>query len=107
MIMGLLKGMVKQNITHIAHEPWHFRYVGFPHSLIMKEKDLCLEEYHEFLKVYSIYQPYTYVVNHRVFDIFYVPINQEEIIALRSDAIYQVSGNNHDGVIVTVWRRDL
>lgn len=100
-------GKNKQNITHIAHEPWHFRYVGFPHSLITKEKDLCLEEYHEFLKDYSIYRPYTYVVNHRVFDIFYVPINQEEIIALRSDAIYQVSGNNQDGVIVTVWRRDL
>ena len=100
-------GETKQDITHIAHEPWHFRYVGFPHSLIMKEKNLCLEEYHEFLKAYSIYQPYTYVVNHRVFDIFYVPVEQKESIALRSDAIYQVSGNNQDGVIVTVWRRDL
>lgn len=29
----------------IAHEPWHFRYVGMPHSEIMTFKGLTLEEY--------------------------------------------------------------
>lgn len=98
----------KQDITNITKDSAHFRYVGFPHSLIMKEHDMCLEEYHDFLKQFSICQPYTYVVNQRVFDIFYVPItNEETSISLRSDAIYQVSGNNQDGVIFTVWRRCL
>lgn len=100
-------GEYKQSITHISKEPWHFRYVGFPHSLIMKEKDMCLEEYHDFLKEYSIYKPYTYVVNQRVFDIYYVPVSQKTTIALRSEDVYQISGNNMDGVIVTVWRRCL
>lgn len=100
-------GEFKQSITHMSQEPWHFRYVGFPHSLIMKDKNLCLEEYHDFLKQYSPYHPYTYVVNHRVFDIYYVPVKQSTTIALRSDVVYQISGNNMDGVIVTVWRNCL
>lgn len=95
----------KQLLTHIAKEPWHFRYVGFPHSLIMKEKNLCLEEYHEFLKQYSLYQPYTYVVNQRLIEIFYVKLSQERTtICLKDDVVYQVSGNNIDGVIITAWR---
>ena len=40
----------KEHITKIAYEPWHFRYVGIPHALIMRERGLVLEEYIEFLK---------------------------------------------------------
>lgn len=35
----------KEDVTGIAHEPWHFRFVGLPHSVIMSEKGLTLEEY--------------------------------------------------------------
>lgn len=34
-----------EHITGIAHEPWHFRYVGMPYSEIMTFKGLTLEEY--------------------------------------------------------------
>ena len=37
----------KEKITGIIAEPWHFRYVGLPHSTIMTEQNLCLEEYLE------------------------------------------------------------
>ncbi|MCR4882333.1 MAG: D-alanyl-D-alanine carboxypeptidase family protein [Clostridiales bacterium] len=37
----------KQDITGFLAEPWHFRYVGTEHSLIMRDEDLCLEEYLE------------------------------------------------------------
>ena len=37
----------KEGITGIAHEPWHFRYVGCPHAGIMTERNLTLEEYLE------------------------------------------------------------
>lgn len=40
----------KESVTGIAHEPWHFRYVGAPHAEIMTENGLCLEEYIDFLK---------------------------------------------------------
>lgn len=35
----------KEAITGIAHEPWHFRYVGCPHAEIITAKNLTLEEY--------------------------------------------------------------
>ena len=35
----------KTHITKISHEPWHIRYVGTEHSLIMRDENLCLEEY--------------------------------------------------------------
>ncbi|ONN41808.1 D,D-carboxypeptidase/D,D-dipeptidase VanXY [Enterococcus mundtii] len=40
----------KQKITGIAYEPWHFRYVGTPHSQIIMDHGWTLEEYIEFLK---------------------------------------------------------
>ena len=40
----------KTAITGIQYEPWHFRYVGLPHSLIMQQKNLALEQYLEYLK---------------------------------------------------------
>ena len=35
----------KENVTHIACEPWHFRYVGTPHAQIIANGRLVLEEY--------------------------------------------------------------
>lgn len=95
----------KQHITHIAKEPWHFRYVGYPHSQIIKEHNFCLEEYHDFIQQFSLYNPYIYVENQRVVEIFYVPVEKSEtIIALRDDVVAQISGDNMNGVIVTAWR---
>ncbi|MBE6830376.1 MAG: D-alanyl-D-alanine carboxypeptidase family protein [Ruminococcaceae bacterium] len=39
----------KQDITHIKYEAWHFRYVGVEHAKKMKELNLCLEEYIDYL----------------------------------------------------------
>ena len=35
----------KQSVTGITPEAWHYRWVGLPHSTIMRDEDLCLEEY--------------------------------------------------------------
>ena len=32
-------------MTGIAHEPWHFRYVGPEHAQAMAREGLTLEEY--------------------------------------------------------------
>ena len=37
----------KESITGFLAEPWHFRYVGVEHALIMRDENLCLEEYLE------------------------------------------------------------
>jgi D-alanyl-D-alanine dipeptidase/carboxypeptidase len=39
----------KQEITGISYEPWHFRYVGLPHSQIISTQKWTLEEYHHYL----------------------------------------------------------
>lgn len=35
----------KEAVTGIAHEPWHFRYVGVPHAARMAARGWTLEEY--------------------------------------------------------------
>ena len=35
----------KQDITKIMYESWHFRFVGKTHAKLMRENNLCLEEY--------------------------------------------------------------
>lgn len=35
----------KESITGFLAEAWHFRYVGTLHSLVMRDENLCLEEY--------------------------------------------------------------
>ena len=37
----------KEDITGIIYEPWHFRYVGNPHALMISDEGLTLEEYLE------------------------------------------------------------
>jgi len=91
----------KENITGIAHEPWHFRYVGFPHSTIISEKEITLEEYTEYIKTFRQDCPLRYIHNGITAEIFYAPAETE--ISVNS-AAYQVSGNNTDGFVVTQWR---
>lgn len=40
----------KRDITQIAYEPWHYRYVGLPHSLIIRDNNWVLEEYVAYLQ---------------------------------------------------------
>lgn len=94
----------KEEVTGIAHEPWHFRYVGYPHSEIMKEKNMALEEYITYLKKY----PYegTHLIHRRdnkTMELFYVAVEQEALLCLPRQAVYQISGNNIDGCIVVIW----
>lgn len=40
----------KSEITGIIYEPWHYRFVGVEAAREMQEKNMCLEEYTEYLK---------------------------------------------------------
>ncbi len=96
----------KEQITGIAHEPWHFRYVGYPHSEIMKENGLTLEEYIDYVKQYTSEGNHLMTRKNKIrAEIFYVAVGKTETtITLPKDAVYQVSGNNIDGFIITLWR---
>lgn len=80
----------KEEITKIGYEPWHFRFVGLPHSKIMKKMNLCLEEYLEYLKSYSLNKPLIY----DDYKIFY----NSKPLDIKG---YTMSPNNYDGYIYT------
>lgn len=62
----------KQTITHIAEEPWHFRYVGYPHARIMDKLNWCLEEYMDYLCVRtSAEHPLYYRDDYHIYEIFF------------------------------------
>lgn len=39
---------MKEHITGIAFEPWHYRYVGTESACIIKQNGICLEEFLDF-----------------------------------------------------------
>ncbi|MFJ5749123.1 VanY-A/VanY-F/VanY-M family D-Ala-D-Ala carboxypeptidase [Peribacillus frigoritolerans] len=90
----------KTDITGIQYEPWHIRYVGLPHSAIMQEMNLALEEYLDYLKDEK---SISISVEGKKYTISYYPISQNGIIEVKVPANeqYEISGNNMDGVIVT------
>lgn len=94
----------KDQITGIGCEPWHFRYVGAPHARLMTENGLCLEEYAAFLRS----APEHKVVEHgRISRVFFAPCAGEHTDLILPDQCCQVSGDNADGFIVTVWETEV
>jgi len=91
----------KTDITGIEYEPWHFRYVGLPHSALMKEKNFVLEEYIDYLKKEKSVMT---TVGETDYYISYHPVSETLEIVEPILSQYEVSGNNVDGVIVTRYR---
>lgn len=79
----------KTEITKIAHEPWHFRFVGYPHSAIITEFRLSLEEYIQVIKSFDADNPFIYK-NYWI----WFSKNPER-------SAQRISGNNVDGFIMT------
>lgn len=96
----------KEDITGIAHEPWHFRYVGAPHSAIMREMGLTLEEYHFMLQDFPYEgRPFQHIFAGSVIEIFYLAAGGEAAsFEIENELPYSVSGDNMGGFIVTLWR---
>jgi len=73
----------------------------------MEQLELCLEEYTEFVKQYSYEEPYRYLIN-KVTSIAIYYVQAEEkcettAVPILKGEQHQVSGNNKDGFVVTVW----
>jgi len=100
----------KKDITGFDPEPWHFRYVGIPHAYYMKNNNLCLEEYIEMLRTSCPYDG-----SHLEFtddtgveyEVFWYPADtssDKTAVPVPSGLRYDLSGNNVDGFIVTVYK---
>lgn len=91
----------KKDITGIAYEPWHFRYVGLPHAYVMAEKNMCLEEYIDYLRNFEYRKEHLLVqYGNTQYEIYYMPGTD---VYVPKDKQYELSGNNVDGFIVTLY----
>ena len=99
----------KEESTHMAYQPAHFRYVGIPHSYIMNENDYSLEEYISELKKYQFSGEHlNYSLNGYDYEIYFVEsMGDGTSVPVLSDSekAVVISGNNEDGYIVTVSGR--
>jgi zinc D-Ala-D-Ala dipeptidase/carboxypeptidase len=95
----------KEDITGIGHEPWHFRYVSYPHSEIMQNFGFTLEEYIHFLRNFKYHEDHLkYTNEHNEYEIFYVgksDFDNFNTIIKEEKRPYKISGNNVDGIIIT------
>ncbi|MCL2663272.1 MAG: M15 family metallopeptidase [Oscillospiraceae bacterium] len=88
----------KTSITQTNHEPWHFRYIGLPHSLIMNENNWVFEEYHEQIRNHTLEDPFVFEHDDTTFHIFFIEGTE---VRVPLDSVFEISGNNIDGFIVT------
>ncbi|MGG3889986.1 VanY-A/VanY-F/VanY-M family D-Ala-D-Ala carboxypeptidase [Metabacillus fastidiosus] len=90
----------KVSVTGIKYEPWHIRYVGLPHSAIMKEENFALEEYLDYLKKEK---SISVSIDGEKYMVLYSSVFQSATIDVPKNRYYEISGDNMDGVIVTVY----
>lgn len=93
----------KENITGIACEPWHFRFVGYPHAIIMNRLHLCLEEYISYLRQFPWgCNPLQFTASGRTIEIYWASGFGE--IGLPDTHLAEVSGTNAGGHVITLWQ---
>lgn len=85
-------GYGKSDITGIDFEPWHIRYVGFPHAEIIYNNSLSLEEYFEQLEVGKFYKYGSYIITRQQGEDLEIPSGCESFV---------ISDDNAGGYVIT------
>lgn len=90
----------------------HYRYVGIAHASYMAKNNMCLEEYLEFVKKYSVDSRLTIEdLNGNCWSVYYTPATEQDTtVYLPKGVVYELSGNNKDGYIIavkSVWQGTL
>jgi len=88
----------KTHITGVPFEPWHYRYVGQPHSYFMTHNDMVMEEYIAYLRLSCELRVSVDGVD---FAVFYLD-NPEGVLEIPYGRRFWTSLDNTGGVIVTV-----
>ncbi len=80
----------------------HYRYVGVAHATAMKERGLCLEEYLEFVKSFTLSGNQLSVkVGETTYRIYSVPLSADGVTKVPIPTVpYTVSGDNMSTVIL-------
>ncbi len=95
----------RRDVTGYAYEPWHFRYVGYPHSEYIQDNDIVLEEYLDILHTHDFSNPAVYTDHGGGrWAIYYTeadPMGMTQL-PLPKALDFVISGDNYGGFIVTV-----
>lgn len=78
--------------TGVSFEPWHLRYVGFPHSKIISKSKITLEQYIEYFELGKFYIYENYIITRQNTKNIFVPKSFESAV---------VSEDNTGAVIIT------
>lgn len=83
----------KTSFTGIVSEPWHYRYVGIPHSQIIHENGWCYEEYIAYLHAHGTY---SITIGDESYNIYWT-----QDTAAEYENILDISSDNDGGWIIT------
>ena len=84
-----------EHITKIPFEPWHIRYVGLPHSKIIAENNLTLEEYIESFIPNKIYYYEDYFIFRGKADSLLIPKGFSDITISPDNTGYYIITGKH------------
>ncbi len=85
----------KEDITGFEYEPWHIRYVGLPHSKLIMENDLTLEEYIDSIEPGKWYDSGDYLIGR-------FPEGEAVVPAQYSSSEITAGPDNTGCIIITV-----
>lgn len=85
-------GYGKSDVTGINFEPWHIRFVGFPHAEIMYQNNLSLEEYFDSLEDGKFYSYGDYVFSRQSGEDLEIPSDCGSVV---------ISSDNAGGYVIT------
>ena len=96
----------KESITKIQYEPWHFRYVGYPHAYYMTKNSLCMEEYMKLIEEHPYSGEHLEFTadDGQTYEVYFVASDdsaENTDVPVPSGLEYTVSGNNYSGFVVT------
>ncbi len=93
----------KTEITGVAPESWHFRYVGIPHATYMYQRGITLEEYLREIKSYTENVPLSVETDDgTIYEVYYVNKGDGLVTEFNvpKDTEYFISGDNVSGFVV-------
>ena len=92
----------KADVTGEEDYTEYFRYVGIPHATLMEQKDLCMEEYVDYLSKNAAEGIEVTGKDGHTYMIYYYAVSGDTKIKVPTNCTYTVSGTNQGGVVVTV-----
>ena len=101
-------GWFDENIT--SRRSAAYRYVGIAPATYITEHNMCLEEFLDEIKGYSIDSMLQVTSGDAQYGMYYIPasnsVGDTSFSVPSGDVSYEISGNNSDGFIITVALND-